>query len=148
MADVHDKKTRSFNMSQVRNKDTKPEEIVRKYLFSHGLRYRKNDKRYPGHPDIVLPKYKTVIFVHGCFWHMHDGCSRAKLPTSNIEFWKKKLRTNVARDAKEKSELEAMGWRVLIVWECQLKKSTREQTLQNLYKQITNTTNPLFEQPK
>lgn len=148
MADVHDKKTRSFNMSQVRNKDTQPEEIVRKYLFSHGLRYRKNDKRYPGHPDIVLPKYKTVIFVHGCFWHMHDGCSRAKLPTSNIEFWEKKLRTNVARDAKEKSELEAMGWRVLIVWECQLKKATREQTLQNLYKQITNTTNPPFEQPK
>ena len=146
MADIHDKKTRSFNMSRIRNKNTKPEEIVRKYLFTHGLRYRKNDKRYPGHPDIVLPKYKTVIFVHGCFWHMHDGCARATLPASNIEFWNKKLTANVERDAKEKSELEAMGWRVFIVWECQLKKATREQTLHNLYEQITNTSLPPFDQ--
>lgn len=139
MADVHDKKTRSYNMSMVRNKNTKPEELVRKYLFAQGLRYRKNDKRYPGHPDIVLPKYKAVIFVHGCFWHMHKGCQRAKLPASNIEFWKKKLSTNVKRDTKEKAELEALGWRVFIVWECQLKKTIREQTLSTLYQKITGT---------
>lgn len=124
MADVHDKMTRSFNMSQIHGKNTKPEEIVRKYLFAQGLRYRKNDKRYPGHPDIVLPKYKTVIFVHGCFWHLHKGCSRAKLPTSNVEFWRKKLSANAERDIKEKNELEAIGWRVLVVWECQLKKQS------------------------
>jgi len=137
MADVHDKMTRSFNMSQIHGKNTKPEEIVRKYLFAQGLRYRKNDKRYPGHPDIVLPKYKTVIFVHGCFWHLHKGCSRAKLPTSNVEFWRKKLSANAERDIKEKNELEAIGWRVLVVWECQLKKAIREQTLRKLYEQIT-----------
>lgn len=137
MADVHDKMTRSFNMSQIHGKNTKPEEIVRKYLFAQGLRYRKNDKRYPGHPDIVLPKYKTIIFVHGCFWHLHKGCSRAKLPTSNVEFWRKKLSANAERDIKEKNELEAIGWRVLVVWECQLKKAIREQTLRKLYEQIT-----------
>lgn len=137
MSDVHDKKTRSFNMSQVRNKNTKPEEIVRKYLFTRGLRYRKNDARYPGHPDIVLPKYKTVVFVHGCFWHMHQGCPKATLPTTNTDFWKNKLTSNVERDVKEKAELEAMGWRVLIVWECQLKKATRDQTLSSLYNHIT-----------
>lgn len=137
MADVHDKMTRSFNMSQIHSKNTKPEEIVRKYLFAQGLRYRKNDKRYPGHPDIVLPKYKTVIFVHGCFWHLHKGCSRAKLPTSNVEFWRKKLSANAERDIKEKNELEAIGWRVLVVWECQLKKAIREQTLRKLCEQIT-----------
>lgn len=137
MADVHDKMTRSFNMSQIHSKNTKPEEIVRKYLFAQGLRYRKNDKRYPGHPDIVLPKYKTVIFVHGCFWHLHKGCSRAKLPTSNVEFWRKKLNANAERDIKEKNELEAIGWRVLVVWECQLKKAIREQTLRKLCEQIT-----------
>lgn len=99
--------------------------------------HHKNDKRYPGHPDIVLPKYKTVIFVHGCFWHLHKGCSRAKLPTSNVEFWRKKLSANAERDIKEKNELEAIGWRVLVVWECQLKKAIREQTLRKLYEQIT-----------
>ena len=137
MADVHDKMTRSFNMSQIHGKNTKPEEIVRKYLFAQGLQYRKNDKRYPGHPDIVLPKYKTIIFVHGCFWHLHKGCSRAKLPTSNVEFWRKKLSANAERDIKEKNESEAIGWRVLVVWECQLKKAIREQTLLKLYEQIT-----------
>lgn len=146
MADVHDKKTRSYNMSMVRNKNTKPEELVRKYLFAQGLRYRKNDKRYPGHPDIVLPKYKAVIFVHGCFWHMHKDCQRAKLPASNVEFWKKKLSTNVERDAKEKAELEALGWRVFIVWECQLKKAIREQTLSTLYQKITGTPQLISDQ--
>ena len=88
--DVHDKQTRSYNMSQIRGKNTKPEEIVRKYLFSQGFRYRKNDKRYPGTPDIVLPKYNTVIFVNGCFWHHHEGCKYFVWPKDNADFWKEK----------------------------------------------------------
>lgn len=124
-------------MSRIRSKNTKPEEIVRKYLFSRGLRYRKNDKRYPGHPDIILPKYHTVIFVHGCFWHMHEGCRYFVMPSSNVEFWSKKLNRNKERDAREQAELEEAGWRVLTIWECQLKKDYREKTLQNLYLTIT-----------
>ena len=123
-------------MSRIRGKDTKPEEIVRKYLFSKGLRFRKNDKRYPGHPDIVLPRYKTIVFVHGCFWHFHDGCKYAVMPSSNVEFWKKKLYGNKERDYKVQKELEDMGWRVIIVWECQLRKDSKEKTLQDLYQQI------------
>ena len=93
--DVHDKKTRSYNMSRIKGKNTKPEEIVRKYLFSKGFRYRKNDKRLPGTPDIVLPKYKTVIFVNGCFWHGHEGCKYFVWPKNNADFWKKKLEDNI-----------------------------------------------------
>ena len=136
MADNHSKEARSYNMSRIRGKDTKPEEIVRKYLFSKGLRFRKNDKRYPGHPDIVLPRYKTIVFVHGCFWHFHDGCKYAVMPSSNVEFWKKKLYGNKERDYKVQKELEDMGWRVIIVWECQLRKDSKEKTLQDLYQQI------------
>lgn len=99
--DVHDQKTRSYNMSRVKGKDTKPEEIVRKYLFSQGFRYRKNDKRLPGKPDIVLPKYKTVIFVNGCFWHKHEGCKYFVWPKSNSEFWKEKIESNIVRDKKQ-----------------------------------------------
>lgn len=124
-------------MSRIRSKNTKPEEIVRKYLFSRGLRYRKNDKRYPGHPDIVLPKYHTVIFVHGCFWHMHEGCRYFVMPSSNVEFWSEKLNKNKERDAREQAELEEAGWRVLTIWECQLKKDYCEKTLQKLYCSIT-----------
>jgi DNA mismatch endonuclease (patch repair protein) len=137
MADVLTKKQRSYNMSQIRGKDTKPEEIVRKYLFSKGLRYRKNDKRYPGHPDIVLPKYHTVVFVHGCFWHRHPGCRYASVPATNSEFWQKKFTRNVERDKEEQCKLREMGWKVLIVWECELKKDRRETTLNNLYSAIT-----------
>ena len=100
--DVHDKKTRSYNMSQIKSKDTKPEEIVRKYLFKQGFRYRKNDKRLPGKPDIVLPKYKTVIFVNGCFWHEHEGCRYFVWPKSNTEFWKDKISKTVERDKRKK----------------------------------------------
>lgn len=137
MADVHTKEQRSFNMSHIRSKDTKPEEIVRKYLFSKGLRYRKNDKRYPGHPDIVLPKYHTVVFVHGCFWHRHPGCRYASVPATNSEFWQKKFTRNVERDKEEQCKLREMGWKVLIVWECELKKDKRDTTLSNLYSAIT-----------
>lgn len=138
MSDVHSKEARSYNMSRIRSKDTKPEEIVRKYLFSKGLRYRKNDKRYPGHPDIVLPKYKTIIFVHGCFWHLHDNCRYAIMPSSNVDFWGKKLNGNKKRDIKVQEALTTDGWRVLVVWECQLKNDKRDQTLDTLYRQITD----------
>lgn len=102
-------------MSRIRSKDTKPEEIVRKYLFSKGLRFRKNDRRYPGHPDVVLPKYKTVVFVNGCFWHRHEGCRYASTPATNREFWNQKFERNVERDAREQKELQEMGWKVIVV---------------------------------
>ena len=136
MGDNHSKEERSYNMSQIRSKNTKPEEMVRKFLFSKGMRYRKNDKRYPGHPDIVLPRYKTIIFVNGCFWHMHEGCSRAVLPKSNKEYWLPKLEKNKKNDLKNKETLEALGWKVLIVWECELKKKNRDITLKKLYRDI------------
>ena len=136
MADVHSKETRSYNMSQIKGKDTKPEVLVRKFLFSKGLRFRKNDKRYPGHPDIILPKYKTAVFIHGCFWHLHEGCRYAKIPSSNVDFWEKKLNGNRDRDKRNKDMLEDMGWRVITVWECQLKKDQRDETLENLYQEI------------
>ena len=138
MADVHSKETRSYNMSRIKGKDTKPEVLVRKYLFSKGLRFRKNDKRYPGHPDIVLPKYKTIIFVHGCFWHFHENCRYAVMPSSNVDFWEKKLNWNRLRDERNKKILSDMGWNVIVVWECQLKKDKRDQTLENLYLKITS----------
>ena len=134
--DVHDQKTRSYNMSRVKGKDTKPEEIVRKYLFSQGFRYRKNDKRLPGKPDIVLPKYKTVIFVNGCFWHKHEGCKYFVWPKSNSEFWKEKIESNIVRDKKQYEELKNAGWHVIIVWECELKKKQRMDTLERLVTEI------------
>lgn len=136
LMDVHDQKTRSYNMSRVKGKDTKPEEIVRKYLFSQGFRYRKNDKRLPGKPDIVLPKYKTVIFVNGCFWHKHEGCKYFVWPKSNYEFWKEKIESNIVRDKKQYEELKNAGWHVIIVWECELKKKQRMDTLERLVTEI------------
>ena len=138
MVDKVSKEVRSYNMSRIRSKDTKPEILVRSYLFSKGLRFRKNDKRYPGSPDIVLPKYKTMVFVHGCFWHLHEGCKYARIPKSNVQYWEKKLYRNRERDEHNQKELEEMGWTVIIVWECELKKDKREQTLDNLYSQITS----------
>lgn len=136
MADNHSKEIRSYNMSQIRSKNTKPEEIVRKYLFSKGFRYRKNDKRYPGRPDIILPKYKTVIFVNGCFWHMHDGCPKFVMPKSNIEYWKPKLERNKRHDIENKIALEKQGWKVIVVWECDLKKDKRDGRLMHLVEEI------------
>ena len=135
--DVHDKKTRSYNMSRIKSKNTKPEEMVHKYLFSHGFRYRKNDKRLPGTPDIVLPKYRTVIFVNGCFWHGHENCRYFVMPKSNIEYWQNKISRNIKRDKENDESLTASGWQVLTVWECQLKKPVREQTLSKLAASIT-----------
>ena len=123
-------------MSQIRSKNTKPEEIVRKYLFSKGFRYRKNDKRYPGRPDIILPKYKTAIFVNGCFWHMHDGCPKFIMPKSNIEYWKPKLERNKRHDIENKITLEKQEWKVIVVWECELKKDNKEDRLRRLVEEI------------
>lgn len=131
MADCHSKETRSYNMSRIRSKNTKPEEIVRKYLFSQGFRYRKNDSRLPGKPDIVLPKYKTVIFVNGCFWHGHTGCRYFVWPKSNAEFWKAKIQGNIERDKTNYTLLTDMGWRILVIWECELKKACIDENLQN-----------------
>lgn len=124
-------------MSHIRSKNTKPEEIVRKYLFSKGLRYRKNVKTLPGCPDIVLSKYKTVVFVNGCFWHKHD-CGRFVWPKSNQEYWNKKIQRNIERDATSYAELSKLGWKVLIIWECELKRIIREQSLENLFTSITS----------
>lgn len=135
MADNHSKEVRSMNMSHIRSKNTKPEEIVRKYLFAKGLRYRKNVRSLPGCPDIVFPKYKTVVFVNGCFWHQHD-CGRFVWPASNEEYWKKKITRNIERDKENYSALEADGWRVLLIWECQLKKKVADENLTRLFDQI------------
>lgn len=136
MADVHTPEIRSYNMSKIKGKDTKPEEMVRKYLFSKGFRYRKNVRTLPGSPDIVLPKYKTCIFVNGCFWHKHEGCKYFVWPKSNAEFWKDKIEKNVFRDTKNYSELKSLGWNILIVWECELKKDLFEKTMLTLTKDI------------
>ena len=138
MADVHTPEQRSYNMSRIRSKNTKPEELVRKYLFSQGFRYRKNDVRLPGKPDIVLPKYKTVIFVNGCFWHAHEGCKYFVWPKNNEEFWKNKITGNIRRDSDNYTQLEQMGWHVIVVWECQLKKPIINETIEQLVNQLTN----------
>jgi DNA mismatch endonuclease (patch repair protein) len=137
MPDKHSREIRSFNMSRIRAENNRYEEKVRKYLFSRGLRYRKNDKRYPGKPDIVLPKYKVAVFVNGCFWHMHDGCKKAVLPQSSADYWIPKLQANHERDKANKRQLEQSGWRVITVWECELKKDLSQQTLRRLYEEIT-----------
>lgn len=134
--DIHDKKTRSYNMSMIKGKNTKPEELVRKYLFSQGFRYRKNVRTLPGSPDIVLPKYKTVIFVNGCFWHGHKGCRYFVWPENNADFWREKITTNIQRDVRKIALLEQAGWRVLVIWECELKKGKAETVLANLAIQI------------
>lgn len=135
MADNHTKEQRSYNMSKIRSKNNAPEEKVRKYLFSKGFRYRKNDNKLPGCPDIVLPKYKTVIFVNGCFWHKHD-CKRFVWPVSNEEYWKKKIMRNVERDYENTKKLQELGWKVITVWECELKKKTVDERLQFLIEEI------------
>lgn len=131
MADVHSPEKRSYNMSRIHAKGTKPEETVRKYLFSKGFRCRKNDPRLPGKPDIVLPKYKTVVFVNGCFWHRHEGCKYFVWPKNNAEFWRKKIMSNVERDNRNYSELKEKGWSVVVIWECEL-KDRRSETLSSV----------------
>lgn len=134
MADVHDKATRSYNMSQIKGKDTKPEIIVRKFLFSNGFRYKLHDKKLPGRPDIVLPKYKTVIFVQGCFWHGHKGCKYFVIPKTRTDFWVNKIEGNQKRDVIKFSQLKELNWNVFLIYECELKKDNREETFNNLLK--------------
>ena len=136
MADVLTPKQRSYNMSQIHGKDTMPEELVRKFLFSQGFRYRKNDARLPGKPDIVLPKYKTVIFVNGCFWHKHEGCKYFVWPKNNAEFWKEKITGNVIRDQENYKNLCALGWRIITIWECELRPHNRESTLNRVLSEL------------
>lgn len=139
MADVMTSEQRSRCMAAVKGKDTKPEMIVRKYLFSQGLRFRVQVRKLPGTPDIVLPKYKTVIFVNGCFWHGHEGCKYFRLPKSNVEFWKDKIERNIERDKESMQALFDMGWKVVRVWECELRnKANREDTLNKIYTSITS----------
>ena len=138
MADNHSPTVRSYNMSRIRSSNTKPEEFVRKYLFSCGLRYRKNDKRYPGKPDMIFPKYRVAVFVNGCFWHSHTGCPGFVMPKSKVDYWQPKLERNKQRDAKHISELQANGWRVITVWECELKKTVRDKRLVRLYNEIVS----------
>ena len=126
------KEQRHRNMAAIHGKDTKPEILVRKFLFSRGFRYRLNHPRLPGHPDLVLRKYRTVIFVNGCFWHGHENRKYFRLPKTNIEFWQKKIERNKERDKKEQCQLAAMGWHCITVWECQLKPKIRMQTLESL----------------
>lgn len=136
MTDIKTKESRSYNMSRISGKDTKPEELVRKYLFSKGFRYRKNVRKLPGTPDLVLPKYRTVIFVNGCFWHGHEGCKYFVWPKSNAEFWRQKIETNISRDRRKEAQLRDMGWNVMIVWECELRPPKRQVTLERLESQL------------
>lgn len=139
MADSLSKEKRSWNMSRIRGKDTGIEIMVRTFLFSKGFRYRKNVGTLPGKPDIVLQKYKTVLFIHGCYWHRHPGCKYAYNPKSNVEFWEKKFSENVANDEKVRIQLENDGWTVITLWECDIKRrfdSTMEELIQQLHSKV------------
>lgn len=135
MADRLTPEKRSWNMSRVHNTDTSIEVKVRKYLFSKGFRFRKNVKTLPGKPDIVLPKYKTVIFVHGCFWHRHEGCKDNTTPKTRTEFWEEKFRKNVENDRLHMESLRMNGWNVIIIWECEIEKDF-DNTMDRVVRQI------------
>lgn len=132
MTDVHSKETRSYNMSRIKGKDTKPELLVRRFLHKHGFRYRLHVKDLPGKPDMVLPKYRTAIFVHGCFWHGHEGCRYYVIPKTRIDWWLNKINKNIENDASAKEQLNARGWKVVEIWECELKKTMLESSLNSL----------------
>lgn len=151
MTDTLTPEQRHDRMASVKGKNTKPEMIVRRYLHSLGFRYGLHNKSLPGSPDMVLRKYKTVIFIHGCFWHGHEGCPLFRIPKSNVEFWKNKIRLNQIRDIKVQNCLKQKGWNVITIWECDLKvKSKREETLQNLrnfLERLKNREYKSFEEP-
>lgn len=138
MVDKVSKKTRSYTMSRIRSTNTKPEQLVRKFLFFNGFRYRKNNSSLPGNPDIVLPKYNTIIFINGCFWHMHEGCSIFSMPKSNQEYWVPKLTGNKKRDEKNIAALKNLGWHVIVIWECELKKKVRGERLECLIQELNS----------
>ncbi len=137
MTDKFTKQKRSEIMSKITSKDNKYEQIVRKWLFANGFRFRKNDKRFPGKPDIVLPKYRTVVFIHGCFWHGHEGCKYFSIPKTRTEFWTEKINANIKRDRINIAKLREMGWRIIIVWQCELRKNPQSR-LQLLLQEITD----------
>jgi DNA mismatch endonuclease (patch repair protein) len=136
MGDVHSAATRTYNMSRIRSKDTKPEMIVRKLLFSNGFRFRLHRKDLPGKPDIVLSKYKTVIFVHGCFWHGHEGCRYFVVPKTRTEWWVNKINRNKALDEINAGKLQDMGWKVIQIYECRLRKGGVERMVEWLKSEI------------
>jgi DNA mismatch endonuclease, patch repair protein len=129
MTDVHNTETRSYNMRQIRSKNTKPELLVRKFLFANGFRYKLHDKNLPGTPDIVLPKYKSVIFVHGCFWHGHQGCKYFVIPKTRTDWWLQKINRNIELDKENYIKLKNQGWEVFAIFECDLVKSKITNTL-------------------
>ena len=139
MADKFSKEKRSIIMSHIPGRETKPEVLVRKLLFAKGLRYRKNVKSLPGKPDIVLPKYRTVVFVHGCFWHGHEGCPKSKLPDTRRGFWENKISGNVERDIRDVTNLTKEGWRVVTIWQCEINnRINRKARLEALINEINN----------
>lgn len=137
MADVHTKKQRSYNMAQVRSTNTKPELLVRKFLHAQGFRYSLHNKRLPGKPDIVLPKYRTIIFVHGCFWHGHANCKYFTIPKTRTKWWADKINTNKANDEKAIKALKKAGWKIIVVWACKLKPKNADQTLNKILERIS-----------
>ncbi|WP_455666767.1 very short patch repair endonuclease [Phocaeicola sp.] len=138
MVDVHSKNTRSFNMSKIRSKNTAPELLVRKHLYHQGFRYRINVKSLPGTPDIVLYKYNTIIFVHGCFWHGHEECRKSALPKTRTEWWKNKITRNKIHDSDIRQKLQNQGWNILIIWECELTSKLVVKTLNEIVQYLHN----------
>ncbi len=136
MADVHSKETRSYNMSRIKGKDTKPEMLVRRFLHAQGYRYRLHVKDMPGKPDIVLPKYRTVILIHGCFWHGHEGCRYYAVPKTRTEWWLNKINANKANDSKATAALKIGGWKIITLWECDLKAGKLNKTTSSLLKKL------------
>lgn len=136
MADVHSKEVRSYNMSRIRATNTKPELIVRKFLHGLGFRYKLHDKTLPGKPDLVLPKYKTVIFIHGCFWHGHSKCKYYVVPKTRTDWWVNKINTNITNDVKAIKALKKEGWKIITIWECNLKSAKVEKTLFSILKKL------------
>lgn len=147
MTDTLTPSQRHKNMSRIRSKNTKPELKVRRWLWEHGYRYRLNVKDIPGRPDIVMRKYKTVIFVNGCFWHGHEGCDKFVMPKSNVEFWQSKISRNRERDLKNYKNLQESGWNVIVVWECELKSSSFEETMAKIVSKIGKNQQKPFEYP-
>ena len=144
MPDTLTPQQRHANMAAILGKNTKPEMVVRRYLWAHGYRYRLNHPRLPGKPDMVMRKYRTCIFVNGCFWHGHDGCQYYTIPKTNTEFWVNKVQRNKERDLKVQRDLAAMGWHSITIWECELKPAKREDTL----KSLAYTLNKIFLQDR
>lgn len=136
MADVHSKEVRSYNMSQIKGKNTKPEMLVRKFLFANGIRYRLHDKKLPGKPDMVFPKFKKVVFIHGCFWHGHENCQYFIIPKTRTEWWLNKINTNKKKDTENTLSLRELGWKVITIWECELKPNIKDKKLKSIIREF------------